>query len=71
MGAVSVPGEPEAAHLVRVIAADPVKMAWLREHGGRLLTAAAADLRAHPTADPVTRLEEYAAAYRAGRTPLW
>jgi hypothetical protein len=60
-----------AAHLVRVIAADPVKIGWLREHGARLLEAAAADLRAHLYTDGAQLVEERAAGYRAGRTPLW
>jgi hypothetical protein len=54
-----------------VIAADPVKIGWLREHGARLLEAAAADLRAHLYTDGAQLVEERAAGYRAGRTPLW
>lgn len=69
--AVAADAAETAAHLVRVIAADPVKMAWLREHGARLLEAAAEDLRARPDADPVRLVEARAAQHRAGQTPLW
>jgi hypothetical protein len=67
--------EETAAHMVRVIAADPVKIAWLRDYGARLLEAAAAEIRQHQAVaegvDGALVVERRAREHRAGGTALW
>lgn len=64
------------AHLVRVIAADPALIGWLREHGARLLDGCAAEIRAAQASsdqlvDGAEVAARLAAEHRAGSTPLW
>jgi hypothetical protein len=62
----------EASRMVRMIASDPVKIAWLREHGARLLERAATSLDA-PSGEKTAgqRLRALAKAHREGETALW
>jgi hypothetical protein len=66
-----------AEHMVRVVAADPVKGLWLREHGARLLETAAARIRAAQAdagmagVDGALVVERLAQEHRAGITALW
>jgi hypothetical protein len=62
------------AHLVRVIAADPTLVGWLREYGARLLDGCAAQIRAAQTGgevDGALVAARLAAEHRAGTTALW
>lgn len=69
------PGTPQGRvrALVAQIAADPVLVAWLREHGAQLLEGAAARL-AESTLHDVEACEavrKLADSHRRGDTPLW
>jgi hypothetical protein len=72
LGQVKTPGGEQDVrrNLVREIAADPIKTAWLREHGAKLLREAAHELSTS-LARPVAVLERRAQAHERGETPLW
>jgi hypothetical protein len=67
--------EDTAAHMVRMVAADPVKIQWLRDYGARLLEAAAKEIREHQAVaegvDGALVVERRAREHRAGETALW
>jgi hypothetical protein len=67
--------EETAEHMVRVIAADPLKIAWLRDHGARLLESAARELReswaANRAVTPAEVVDRRAGEHRRGETALW
>jgi len=57
--------------LVRVIAADPVKIQWLRDYGATLLRSAAAELLMTTAGPSVKVVETRAAEHERGETALW
>lgn len=58
--------------LVRYLAADPEREQWLRDHVALHLERAAAGVPAADTGlEARASLVEWAAAHRAGVTPLW
>jgi hypothetical protein len=64
----------ERAALVRHIAADPVRVQWLRDHVAGVLDRVALAVRESdpPTVDvAAAAIERRAAAHRRGETPLW
>jgi hypothetical protein len=64
----------ERAALVRHIAADPVRVQWLRDHVADALDRLAAAVRESdpPTVDvAAAAIERRAGAHRRGETPLW
>lgn len=71
----AVEASAAVAHLVRVIAADPALVGWLREHGARLLDGCAEQIRRAQTengpTDGALIAARLAAEHRAGTTPLW
>lgn len=61
----------EHAHLVRVLASDPVYLDWLHQHNARLLTAEADRLRASGSPSEAALLYRRADAHAAGEVSPW